>query len=445
MLIKKIILIAILSIGLSASAQQKKVKSKGSKEGFEISIHTTNLKDKKLQLYLVTGVTKKQFITDSIAIKENSKIVVFKQPKKIIEAIYYLKFSDQKNGVGIALDNGAVMDLYLNSNTIEEITCSNNAINKDFIEYQQQDKSITSEQKTNKRNALLSRYPNSILQLYLAAENKITEKVPVTLEEKISYRNSYFTFMDLTDKRILFLPNSTKLLYKYVTLLPITADNYIDNIDHSLKELSCKSKSFGVFSNYFISNLAFFESYQLEDAYNYLYKTYIDKNPCDIFSTADYNNYANKYATNIKVPIGTKCPDFELVSKDSITYKLSEIYPKNDFTFVVFYSPSCVHCQEKMPVVSDSFKNLKNKYPTKNIQLIGVINDADESNWTQFISEKKLDYWLNLKSPDSKRKYQEDFNAYSNPSYFLINKSGDVILKTFNIKAIEELIKSTNP
>ena len=440
MLVKKIILITILCIGLAVSAQYKKVPSKGNKDGFEISIHATNLKDKKLQLYLISGVTKKQFITDSIAIKENSKIVVFKQPKKIIAAIYYLKFSDQKNGVGIALDNGAVMDLYLNSNTIEEITCNNNAINKDFIEYQQQDKSITSEQKTNKRNALLSRYPKSILNLYLAVENKIAEKVPVTLEEKISYRNSYFTFMDLTDKRILFLPNSTKLLYKYVSLLPITADNYIDNIDNLLNGLDCKSKSFGVFSNYFISNLAFFESYQLEDAYNYLYKTYIDKNPCDIFSTADYNNYANKYATNIKVPIGTKCPDFELVSKDSITYKLSEIYPKNDFTFVVFYSPSCVHCQEKMPVVSASFQNLKNKYPTKNIQLIGVINDADESNWTLFISEKKLDYWLNLKSPDSKRKYQEDFNAYSNPSYFLINKSGDVILKTFNIKAIEELI-----
>ncbi len=440
MLIKKIILIAILSIGLSASAQQKKVKSKGSKEGFEISIHTTNLKDKKLQLYLVTGVTKKQFITDSIAIKENSKIVVFKQPKKIIAAIYYLKFSDQKNGVGIAVDNGLNINLHLNSGNIEEITCSNNAINKDFIEYQQQDKSATPEQKTNKRNALLSRYPKSILNLYLAVENKIAEKAPTLLEEKTSYRNSYFTFLDRADKRILFLPNTTKLLYKYVSLLPITADNYIDNIDNLLKGLDCKSKSFGVFSNYFISNLAFFELNNLEKAYNHLYNNYIDKNPCDIFSTADYNNYANKYATNIKVPIGTKCPDFELVSKDTITYKLSEIYPKNDFTFVVFYSPSCVHCQEKMPVVSASFQNLKNKYPTKNIQLIGVINDADESNWTQFISEKKLDYWLNLKSPDSKRKYQEDFNAYSNPSYFLINKSGDVILKTFNIKAIEELI-----
>ena len=440
MLFKQIILIAILSISLTASAQQKKAPSKSSKDGFEISIHTTNLKDKKLQLYLITGVTKKQFITDSISIKENSKIVVFKQPKKIIGAIYYLKFSNQKSSVGIAVDNGVNMDLYLNSNTIEEITCSNNAINKDFIEYQQLDKSATPEQKTNSRNVLLRRYPNSILQLYLAAENKIAEKVPATLEEKINYRNSYFTFLDRADKRILFLPNTTKLLYKYVTLLPITADNYLDNIDNLLKGLDCKSKSYGVFSNYFISNLAFFETNQLEKAFNHLYKNYIDKNPCDVFSAADYNSYSNKYATNIKVPIGTKCPDFELVSKDTIAYKLSEIYPKNDFTFIAFYSPSCIHCQEKMPVVSASLQNLKNKYPAKNIQLIAVINDIDESNWTQFISEKKLDSWLNLKSPDSKRKYQEDFNAYSNPSYFLINKSGDVILKTFNIKAIEELI-----
>lgn len=440
MLIKKIILITILSLGFTASAQQKKAPSKSSKDGFEISIHTTNLKDKKLQLYLVSGVNKKQFITDSLSIKENSDIVYFKQPKKIIGAIYYLRFKTQKNSIGIALDNGVNMDLYLNSDTIEEITCSNNAINKDFIEYQQKDKNATPEQKANSRNALLSSYPKSILSLYLAAENKITEKVPTTLEEKINYRNSFFTFLDRADKRILFLPNTTKLLYKYVTLLPITAENYIDNIDNLLKGLDCKSKNYGVFSNYFISNLNFFETNQLEKAYNHLYKNYIDKNPCDVFSAADYNSYSNKYATNIKVPIGTKCPDFELVSKDTIAYKLSEVFPKNDFTFIVFYSPSCIHCQEKMPVVSDSFKNLKNKYPTKNIQLIGVINDADESNWELFIREKKLDYWLNLKSPDSKRKYQEDFNAYSNPSYFLINKSGDVILKTFNIKAIEGLI-----
>jgi hypothetical protein len=98
-----------------------------------------------------------------------------------------------------------------------------------------------------------------------------------------------------------------------------------------------------------------------------------------------------------------------------------------------------------MPVISESLKNLKNKYPNKSIQLISVLNDPDESNWEQFIVEKNLTDWLNLKSTDPKRKYQEDFNSYSNPSFFLIKKSGEVLLKTYNIKAIEELIKSTNP
>lgn len=242
-------------------------------------------------MYLVTGVNKKQFITDSLSITENSKIVVFKQSKKIIGAIYYLKFNSQKNGIGIALDNGTSLDLYLNSNNIDPITCSNNSINKDFLEYQLQDKSITSEQKTNSRNALLSRYPKSILNLFLATENKIAEKVPALLEEKISYSNSFFTFIDRTDKRILFLPNCTKLSFKYFTVLPIMADNYIDNIDYLLKGLDYKSKNYGVFSNYFISNLAFFETNQLEKVYNHLYKNYIDKNPCNIFSIADYSNY----------------------------------------------------------------------------------------------------------------------------------------------------------
>jgi hypothetical protein len=94
-----------------------------------------------------------------------------------------------------------------------------------------------------------------------------------------------------------------------------------------------------------------------------------------------------------------------------------------------------------MPVVSDSFKSLKNKYPNKNIQLIGVLNDPEESTWEEFITEKRLTDWLNLKSVDPKRKYQEDFNSYSNPSFFLISNSGEILLKTFNIKTIEELFK----
>lgn len=424
---------------------QKNKNSIQKKEGFEITLLTSNLKNQKLELYLISGINKKAFVTDSIAISENNQTVKFFQPKKIINAVYFLRFKNQKNAIGLAIDNGAELKLTLDNTDIESVSCIGNQLNIDFIEYQKQEKKINLEQKFQLQNKLKNQYPNSILNLYLTAEGKIAEVVPSEIKAKTDFRNTFFKNIDKTDKRLLFLPNMTKLLYKYVTLLPITSENYIENIDILLKGLDCKAKGYSLFVNYFISNLAFFESNKLEKAYDHLYNNYIDKNPCGIFSTADYNSYSNKYTTNKKVPLGTITPDFELISKDTVTYKLSEIYPKNDLTFIAFFSPSCKHCQDKMPVISESLKNLKNKYPNKSIQLISVLNDPDESNWEQFIIEKNLTDWLNLKSTDPKRKYQEDFNSYSNPSFFLIKKSGEVLLKTYNIKAIEELIKSTNP
>jgi hypothetical protein len=47
---------------------------------------------------------------------------------------------------------------------------------------------------------------------------------------------------------------------------------------------------------------------------------------------------------------------------------------------------------------------------------------------------------INLKSLDPNRTYQHSLNAYSNPTYFLLDKEGKVVLKSFNNKAILEII-----
>ena len=55
--------------------------------------------------------------------------------------------------------------------------------------------------------------------------------------------------------------------------------------------------------------------------------------------------------------------------------------------------------------------------------------------------EKNISNWLNLKSVDPKKAYQEDFNSYSNPKFFLIDKNGKILLKSLNAIAIEGIIK----
>lgn len=438
MKIKKELLVVFFAfIFLNINAQVNKTVV----NGYTVTINTKNLAKEKLLLYMAYGPEKQMAISDSCTIKNNNQKVIFKKTGKLYGVIYFLKFASQKNEIELAIDNNTQINLSIDNNNIETIICTENNLNKDFLKYQKEQKELDIDKKTALRTSLLNKYPNTILNLYFKVENKIYDKIPENLNDKITKRNNFFSFIDKNENRIYLLPNLFKLLYFYVNITPINNENYIKNIDIALNGIDCKSNNYIIYVRWFLSNLSYFESLQLDLSYNHLFKNYIEKNKCKSFSDAEFAGFKNKYDTNILFANNKKVPNIELVDKNLIPYSLEKIYPNFDFTFIAFYSPTCHHCQIMMPFASDTFANLKLKYPTKKIQLIAIENDSDESKWEQFVTDKKLSNWLNLKSIDTKRLYQDDFNAYSNPNVFLIDKSGSVLLKTFNPKAIEELIQ----
>jgi hypothetical protein len=94
-----------------------------------------------------------------------------------------------------------------------------------------------------------------------------------------------------------------------------------------------------------------------------------------------------------------------------------------------------------MPEIKKFMDNLKEKYPIKNTQWVTILNDRDENKWIEFLEKNQLEQSaINLKSLEPNRTYQYNLNAYSNPTYFLLNKEGKVLLKSFNNKAILEII-----
>jgi hypothetical protein len=96
-----------------------------------------------------------------------------------------------------------------------------------------------------------------------------------------------------------------------------------------------------------------------------------------------------------------------------------------------------------MPEIKKFMDNLKEKYPTKNTQWVTILNDQDENKWIEFLEKNQLENSaINLKSIDPNRAYQHVLNTYSNPSYFLVNKEGKVVLKSFNYKSIQEIISN---
>lgn len=410
--------------------------------GYVISIATKNIQNEKLLLYMQYGTSKKQIVTDSTVIKTNDQKIEFKEDKKIIGAIYFFKLASQSNPIELAIDNGARFSITINDKNIDNLQVNNSDLNKDFINFQRQNRATSVEEKTAARTLLMQKYPTSVLHLYLAIENKIVAPIPTTDVEKIGYRDTYFNFMKRDDKRVYLLPNINKFLYRFIQILPITNENYIANIEVALKGLDCNAKSYAVLAKYFLSNLTFFESKNLELAYNHLYTNYVKDNPCKSFTNSDLNSYSNRFDTNQKVPMGATIPDAEFITKDSVAYSLSKIYTENDYTFIAFYSPSCPHCEEKMPQVAAYFNTATKRLPNKKIQLVAILNDVIEEKWQSFIIAKNLTNVLNLKSTDATRKYQQDLNAFSNPSYYLVDKTGTVLLKSFNTQALNELMQN---
>ena len=153
------------------------------------------------------------------------------------------------------------------------------------------------------------------------------------------------------------------------------------------------------------------------------------------------NKFSNEYDSNKKVPLFSVFPELTFATKDSTSTTIQEIYAKNDYTLLTFFSPTCQHCIDRMPEIKKFMANLKEKYPAKNTQWVTILNDTDETKWIEFLDKNQLDKSaINLKSIDSTKAYQHQLNAYSNPTYFLLDKEGKVVLKSFNNKAILEII-----
>ena len=434
------ILVILCYYGNSYSQKKTNIKPIA-KQGYEISIQTQNLVNETVQLSFVFGTNKKNYVVDSVKITNNIQKVVFKEPKKIVGAIYKLALKSNPNFIELAIDNGNSLQLKASGTNIQNWEILSNALNKDFLDYQRKTNLLSKPEQAESRNQLQKKYPNTMLYIYFWAENKTqSPKITDANEQQVAY-DSFFDTVNSNDKRLAFLPNINKLLYKLVTILPLTNENYIKHIDKLLKGLDCKTQNYSIFTKYISANLAFFESTNLEIAYNHLYENYIKDNTCKSFSDTDMNKFTNEYDTNKKVPLNSIFPELSFAKKDSTAVKIQDIYSQNEYTLVTFFSPTCQHCIDKIPEIKKFMVNIKEKDPNKKTEWVTILNDKEEDKWLPFIEKNQLETAaINLKSLDPNRAYQQVLNAYSNPCYFLLDREGKVILKSFNNKAILEIM-----
>ena len=265
------------------------------------------------------------------------------------------------------------------------------------------------------------------------------EKPPIEIIALENYRNTYFSSIDLHGKYFQLLPNAYSCLFRFIKTLPINNENYIKSANLILKGQNCNSRNFKFLLSWLFKNINYFGNYNLNEAYKTIFNSHLNQVECINRYKTFYHKILNEYKHLDDLPVGSKLPDFIMERMDGNKIKSPNAFAKHDYTFIAFYDPDCIHCQEKMPEVDTFVNSLKNNKKI-DLQSIAFINTPDHSKWNTFIKEHKLTNWLHVKNGEKNRDYQKRLLAEGNPTFYLVDRNGIILIDKFNPKAILSLI-----
>jgi hypothetical protein len=242
---------------------QNKVIQKSS-DGYEVVINTENLKGKKIELCLYSGLYSEKVVSDSLTITSDIQKVVFTTSQKLYDAIYLLRIANQNGTIDLVIDNGETLTINLRTPNITAVEVVKSQKNIDFQTYQKNTSEKNSEESSANRKILIAKYPSSGLALYFKIQNKIASKIPTNPSELKTFQNNFFSEIKTTDFRMFLMPNLYQFLYKYVSSFPINNLNYQSSIKKILGNLQCNSNNYKAYTKWFLFNFLYYESYNLE-------------------------------------------------------------------------------------------------------------------------------------------------------------------------------------
>jgi thiol-disulfide isomerase/thioredoxin len=143
--------------------------------------------------------------------------------------------------------------------------------------------------------------------------------------------------------------------------------------------------------------------------------------------------------------IGEQAANLQMVDSNGVEAPLYNI--KANYTVVVFWDPSCGHCQHEVPRL-DSIYNAK--WKTEGVKMYGVLTEPkDFDSWKKFIREKNLGNWVNVYETEAQRKmveqskqpsYKQLFDVTQTPTLYLLDKDKKIIAKKLTMEQLDDLL-----
>jgi thioredoxin-dependent peroxiredoxin len=141
--------------------------------------------------------------------------------------------------------------------------------------------------------------------------------------------------------------------------------------------------------------------------------------------------------TSMLLGIGTKAPDFSLVSSNGDTIHLSDFSGKNDVVLVFYPGDQTPGCTKQLCAIRDDYS----KFTEKNIKIFGV-NPADKESHRRFIEKQKYQFPLLVDPNQKTAKLYGAGGMMINRTVYAIDKKGMIVFAKRGMPSNDEIIKS---
>ncbi|CAH0994008.1 hypothetical protein EMA8858_00115 [Emticicia aquatica] len=247
------------------------------------------------------------------------------------------------------------------------------------------------------------------------------------------YKGHFFDNIDFTDDRLLRSPFIHSRMERYFKdLVYQTTDSVNRDADRVLK-LTKTNQEVYRFALWWVTNK--YENSEivgLDGVFIHLAENYYLKDADWLDST---QRAKFKERVSVLKPLQTGFVFPSLIVADSLGREHSPLQSKSKYTIVHFYDPDCGHCKESAPKLMEFYTANKAKVTIYNVS---VAYDIKKMN--NFVHTYKMQSLLNLWDSKNKYYFRNNFDVYSTPTNYILDKDKKIIARRIPVDKLEDYI-----
>ncbi len=449
-------------------------------QGYKVSLHTPNFKDGIAYLTYYYG--KNINVEDSAAINDKG-VAVFQKNETLRSGVYSIVFPGKNKLFDFLVDKEQLITINADtSDLVNKTTVNGSSENKLFQQYQKfvsskgiglqeemeafknsrrKSDSLSHEKNYNTLNKELTDYrdkiirenPESMLAALLKSmkEPQAAMAKPVTREDSINnyqyYKKHYWDGIDFTDDRVIrtpfFLPKLERFFREIITP---ASDSIIKESDYLLLKARVSPEMYKFLLNW-LTDEYINPKYMGQDAvFVHLFEKYHSKGVSSWLNEKQMTAISNRAYMLMSNLIGEQAANLEMVDTAGAPRSLYDLQAA--YTIVVFWDPTCGHCQHEVPRL-DSF--YKTKWKDEGVKMYGVLSETKEQEkWKEFIKKNNLQSWVNVYQTDEQKKaneqaqkpsYKQLYDVTQTPTLYLLDKDKRIIAKKLTIDQMDDVLQ----